>query len=195
MSEEELEAILANQGLQLRPLDGDHFVDYFSCGRDPKMDEWLANHAMKWQSESFCKVHVLSSLETPGDVMGFFTLSSSQLVSVPKDLRAEIVENKEWVSNLDAPFPASLLGKFALREDLQKKGFAKLLMVCVYVHHISAARSVGSKFLILDARVGKLVEYYEREFGFIQALHSEQQTRMVKSTKAVGRELKAIFSD
>ncbi|EPD30852.1 GNAT family N-acetyltransferase [Gleimia europaea] len=195
MNAERLEEFLAKRKLVLRQLNQDHLVDWFDCGRDPKMNEWFSGHARKWQDENLCRVWILSSIYSPGEPSGFFTLSAHQVTpeSVPKSQRAHITSNKAWVNNLHAAFPATLLGKFALAEDYQGRGLGEILMLCAYVQHMQAAIHLGSKFLVLDVQHDSLAEYYADRFGFLQTSGISGHGRMIKSTKTIEDELEQVF--
>lgn len=191
MTHERLAGFLANKGLLLRRLDDDHMIAWFDCGRDEQMNSWLYKHARKWQDEHLCQVWVLSSTETPGDPIGFFTLSAHQVTpeSVPTAHRTSARDNRAWVNNLQASFPASLLGKFALDAGFQGQGFGEILMLCAYAQHLEAASHLGAKFLVLDAQHSNLAAYYETRFGFLHTSRVEGHERMIKSTIAVAAEL------
>ncbi|VDG75454.1 Uncharacterised protein [Actinobaculum suis] len=192
MTDEKLTGFLSEKGLCLRLLDDEHMIDWFDCGRDEKMNSWLSRHARKWQAERLCQVWILSYSETPGDPIGFFTLSAHQVAPafVPKGHRADAGENKSWVNNLDTAFPASLLGKFALAAHAQGKGLGNTLMLCVYAQHLRAAEYQGSKFLVLDVQNDSLAKYYQKRFGFMRQKGSK---RMIKSTETILAELKAAL--
>lgn len=191
MTHERLAGFLANKGLLLRPLDDDHIIDWFDCGRDEHMNSWLCKHARRWQDEHLCQVWVLSSAETPGEPIGFFTLSAHQVTPESVDIseRTVIEDNQVWMDSLQVPFPASLLGKFALDVGFQGKGYGTTLMLCVYAKHMEAASQLGAKFLVLDYQHGALATYYEEHFGFLHTSQEGNRGRMIKSTKAIAAEL------
>ncbi|MDO5747722.1 MAG: hypothetical protein Q4P66_08730 [Actinomycetaceae bacterium] len=186
-----LEEFLGKRNLNLRILDQDHLIDWFSCGRDTLMDAWLSKHAREWQAENLCQVWVLTNRNTPGDPIGFFTLSSHQVTpaSIPKPHRAQVKSNKSWVNNLDQAFPATLLGKFALERNSQGQGFGEVLMLCAYTQHLEAASHSSAKFLVLDVQNDSLAEYYSKRFGFFRALNWDGPGRMIKATKTIETEL------
>lgn len=186
-----LERFLAEHDLQLRLLDDDHVIDWFDCGLDLQMNDWLARTARRWQDENLCKAWILSNRDDPNSPLGFFTLSAHQIApeSVPKTSRAQARSNKAWVHNLTVPFPATLLGKFALDSAVQGKNFGNVLMACVYVKHLEAASLSGSKFLVLDVQHDTLASYYRERFGFLHATGGNGLGRMIKSTKTIEAEL------
>ncbi len=186
---------LAQQSLSLRLLDEDHTVDWFDCGRDEQMNDWLVKRALKWQAENLSKVWILSTCDRPEAVVGFFTLSAHQVApnSVPKDYRAQDSANKSWVNNLQAAFPATLLGKFALDKDRQKLGLGETLMLCAYVQHLVADSHSASKFLVLDVKNPGLSRYYKKKYGFLSVSSGDKTGRMVKATSTIEKEISEIL--
>lgn len=189
-----LDSFLARMGLVLRRLDEDHFVGYFDCGRDESMNSWFHETAMKWQREDMCTVWVLSDSKAPSDCLGFFTLSSHQIIpsNVNKQLRASVPENKEWVNNLKNPMPAQLLGKFALDAQQQGKGLGAILMTCVYYKFVEVAETAGAKFLVLDVQEPNLVDYYTQKFAFVQSGLAGTMGQMYRPTSVIRQDLQRL---
>lgn len=190
-----LSAFLAAKGLQLRRLDGEHYVNFFECGRDEDMNQWFVERAMKWQDEDMCAVWVLSPADDETAVMGFFTLSAHQIVpsNVHRHHKAASKSNKSWVNNLQQPLPAQLLGKFALGESYQGKNLGHVLMACVYAKHVEAADAAGAKFLVLDVQEDGLVTYYSREFGFERSGRAGETAQMYRPTSVIRKDLDAVL--
>lgn len=190
-----LASYLADAGLALRLMDDEHYVDFFDCGRDPKMDAWFGKTALKWQQEDMCSVWVLSPLDRRSDPLGFFTLSPHQIVpsNVAKSDRAVDPRNKPWVNGLQRGFPAHLLGKFALHMDEQGKGLAQVLMTCVYSKHVEAAAVARSKFLVVDVQDERLVRYYRETFGFARSHQVGDLVQMYRPTSVIRQELASIL--
>lgn len=190
-----LSVFLANAGLQLRRMDDEHFVGFFDCGRDAGMDKWFCETAIKWQREDMCVVWVLSPADNATDPLGFFTLSAHQIIpsNVDKRFKAADGSNKAWVNNLQQPFPAHLLGKFALDCSQQGKGLGEILMTCVYAKHVEAADAAGVKFLVVDVQEGDLVTYYSERFGFVQSGLVGEMAQMYRPTSVVRQELDEVL--
>lgn len=186
---------LAQQSLSLRLLDEDHLVDWFDCGRDERMNDWLVERARRWQVENLSKVWILSTCDSPNEIVGFFTLSAHQVTphSIPKAHRAQDSANKSWVNNLQTAFPATLLGKFALHTDHQKHGLGETLMLCAYVQHLVATSHSASKFLVLDVKNPDLSRYYKDKFGFLSVSSGDEMVRMIKATSAIEKEISEIL--
>lgn len=190
-----LSVFLADAGLQLRRMDDEHFVDFFDCGRDAGMDKWFCQTAIKWQREDMCAVWVLSPADNATDPLGFFTLSAHQIIpsNVDKRHKAADGSNKSWVNNLQQPFPAHLLGKFALDGSQQGKGLGQILMTCVYAKHVEAADAAGVKFLVVDVQEGDLVTYYSERFGFVRSGLVGETAQMYRPTSVIRQELDEVL--
>lgn len=186
-----LPTFLADARLQLRRMDEEHLVDYFECGRDAAMDKWFCQTAMKWQREDMCAVWVLSPADNATDPLGFFTLSAHQIIpsNVDKSDKAAEASNKSWVNNLQQPFPAQLLGKFALDQSQQGKGLGQILMTCVYAKYVEAADAAGAKFLVVDVQEDDLVTYYRERFGFVQSRLVGEMAQMYRPTLVIRQDL------
>lgn len=191
-----LDTFLASKGLALHPLSDDHMVEWFDCGRDERMTGWFTSKARQWHAEDMCRVWVLVKCESPGMPVGFFTLSSHQILpsNVEKNARSTDPSNRGWVNALHEPYPAQLLGKFALASDAQGQGLGEVLMLCVYSKYLEAADVTGAKFLVLDAQEPGLVTYYDARFGFAHATQQDGRTKMYRPTSAIRQDCAAVFT-
>lgn len=193
---ERLSAFLADAGLQLRRMDDEHVVMSFDCGRDDAMDKWFCETALKWQREDMCAVWVLSPATNATDPLGFFTLSAHQIIpgNVNKSHKSADASNKSWVNNLGCPFPAQLLGKFALDKSQQGRMLGQMLMVCVYAKHIEAADAAGAKFLVSDVQEDDLVAYYRDQFKFVRSGLVGEMAQMYRPTWVIREELEQALA-
>lgn len=148
--------------VELRPLDEDHFTEYFDCERDDNaLGNWLDRHAPRFSSEGLTKVWVLSTKRTPGDVLGYFTLSALSVMrtDVP---RGEVDPQVAPGMNL----PGMLLGKFAVSKEYHGRGVADALMVHVYAAYCATAALTGTKMLVVQPGNEALLNLYVDRFGF-----------------------------
>ncbi|EQM81876.1 N-acetyltransferase [Microbacterium maritypicum] len=183
---------LAGKGLSLRRLDDEHYTDFFDCGHDEAMSSWFCNTARNWQAEDMCAVWVLSPADNESDPLGFFTLSAHQIIpgNIARNDKATDPENRRWANNLRQPYPAQLLGKFALDRSQHGKGLGKMLMLSVYAKHLEAADAAGAKYLVLDAREDRLVRYYTDEYGFVRSGFAGEVAQMYRPTAIIREELR-----
>lgn len=160
------------------------------------MSKWFCGTALRWQNEDMCAVWVLSPANNESDALGFFTLSAHQIIpgNVDKSDKAAEPSNKAWVNNLQQPYPAQLLGKFALERSQQGSGLGAVLMLCVYAKHVEVAEVSGAKFLVLDARGDKLVQYYRENYGFVRSEFAGDLAQMYRPTAIIRAELDRAFA-
>lgn len=190
-----LSKFLAGRSLQLRRLDDEHFINFFDCGRDADMNKWFCQTARKWQREDMCAVWVLSPADNASDPLGFFTLSAHQIIpsNVDRGHKAVDASNKAWVNNVQRPFPAQLLGKFALDHIQQGKGLGQILMTCVYAKHVEVADVAGAKFLVVDVQKDDLVNYYSERFGFVRSGLVGERAQLYRPTSVIRQELDKVL--
>lgn len=136
--------------------------------RDMQMNEWLSNTAVKYQESGLASVWILTPCSgDTGVVAGFFTLSNTTLI------RTEIPKKQRAASNATSlkKVPATLIGKFAVDQELQGRGVSDILMFWAKKRACEAAASVGSSYLVVELRDeepsrGKLSKFYKERFGF-----------------------------
>ena len=86
-------------------------LDSFSCGNE-QMDNWFLTKALSWCYLGFCQVYI--ALGSDG-VVGFFSLSPTSVRPV------ELTRSQRHGKN-SMEHPGILLGRIAVREDIQKSG-------------------------------------------------------------------------
>lgn len=85
-------------------------LDSFSCGNE-QMDNWFLTKALSWCYLGFCQVYI--ALGSDG-VVGFFSLSPTSVRPV------ELTRSQRHGKN-SMEHPGILLGRIAVREDIQKR--------------------------------------------------------------------------
>lgn len=161
------------------------------------MSSWFSSTAQKWQDEDMCAVWVLSPASNESDALGFFTLSAHQIIpgNVARADKAADPNNRAWVNNLQHPYPAQLLGKFALDRSRHGTGLGDILMLSVYAKHVEAADASGAKFLVLDAREESLVRHYRDRYGFVRSGFAGEVAQMYRPTAVIREELQRAFAE
>ncbi len=163
-----VDALLEQQGYVCELLGEDHWFMNFDAGpRGAALTDWLNDHAAPYHAEGLCKVWILCPTDNPSDVLGYFTLSahSVKVGDTGKRDRTVSKHNANRVNNLPS-LPAQLLGKFTLDKALHGKGIGELLMLAVFDHYLQAEKTIGCKFLIVEAREEALADYYAKRHGF-----------------------------
>ncbi len=123
----------------------------FSCGNE-QMDNWFLTKALNWSYLGFCQVYI--ALDSKG-IVGFFSLSATSVA--PTSLTNKLRHGKNAMEH-----PGFLLGRIAVREDMQKSGKRVGTMLLDYAvrRAIELSHMVGGRFLILDAKNDELAAWY-----------------------------------
>ncbi len=88
-------------------------MDSFSCGNE-QMDSWFLTKALSWCYLGFCQVYI--ALGSDG-IVGFFSLSPTSVRPV------ELTRSQRHGKN-SMEHPGILLGRIAVREDIQKSSYS-----------------------------------------------------------------------
>lgn len=159
-----LDSYLKELGYVCHELEDDDMLDFFDCGHDSTIDEWLCKKAREMHSEDLAKVWILAKTTSPGDPVGFFSLTATELT--PESESAKSLFKGKTILGVYRAHPALLLGKFALDKAYQGKGIAGLLMLSVYVRAVEVSKICGVRYLLIDTKIEKLLNYYQKEYGF-----------------------------
>lgn len=155
----------------------------FDCGHDSDLTDWLNRYAHAYVEERLCNVCVLSTLQSPDTVCGYFTLASHQMLLADVTRRDRNVsgQNGNIVASIPA-VPTQLLGKFAVDMQYQGTGLSSVLMHYVYEKFLEASRASAAKYLVLETNRSPLVKYYQTKHGFTHSPSNEpgKLTRMYK---------------
>ncbi|MFT3877179.1 MAG: GNAT family N-acetyltransferase [Propioniciclava sp.] len=187
--------VLSSSGYSCRPLDEDHYLDDFECGHGGSLADWLRLRAPRFHAEDLCRVWILSPEDRNDKVLGFYTLSG-HLVEIGSIARRERYNDRDNGSMIGAMgrAPAQLLGKFALDTTCQGKGLSKLLMACSYATYLAGAEQAGSKYLVVEARGARVIEFYE-SLGFVRSSQvRDGLTSLYRTTTAIRCEMAAILA-
>lgn len=131
-------------------------VSAFSCGNEA-MDNWFLGKALNWCYLGFCQVYI--ALDDEG-IAGFFSLSPTQIE--PRSLTNSMRAGKNALAH-----PGLLLGRIAVRTDLQGSPLhvGTLLLEHAICRAFEISKTVGGRFIVLDAKDDGLCAWYARH-GF-----------------------------
>lgn len=133
----------------------------FDCGK-AELNSFFARHAYSNDERGIGKTFVLRRKEEEEGlplVIGFYTLSMGDIDAsvLPRKLRGNLPKY---------PLPVALIGRFAVDERAQGRGFGDALMSDALERVLMAAESVGCFGIAVDAKDEKAVAYYRR-IGFV----------------------------
>ena len=144
-------------GFQPFDLCAEYSMANFSCGVT-HLDEFLKTDLHKMQGRSLLKGYVLLSDDEIPEIMGYYTLSGA---SFERGHLSNRLRKKIPYSNM----PAVLLGRLAIDQRIQRKGFGELLIVDA-IHKVRAtAGQIGIYAMFVEAHPGAS-SFYTR-MGFI----------------------------
>ena len=130
------------------PLNPDHSVSEFSCGR-PELDDWLRKWAMANQLSGGTKTHVVVE---DGRVIGYDALATAAVAHSNVRSRTR--------RNLPDPMPAVILARMAVDEKHRRSGLGSALLQSAIETTLAAARIIGIAFLLVHAQDGDPRSFY-----------------------------------
>jgi GNAT superfamily N-acetyltransferase len=145
---------------QLEPLGKLHDRTGFDCGVE-SLDLYLKTQASQDMRRKANAVFVLTPVDSPGLIAGFFTLCAYGLApgAVPESARKHI-PRYPMVS-------ATLLGRIAVSSQFQGRGLGSLLLAKALAKAYENAAQVGSSMVVADAISEAAAKFYGSH-GFIR---------------------------
>lgn len=146
--------------LRVEPLRSEHDRSAFSCGVED-LDRYLKTQAGQDVRRRANAVFVLTSVDAPRRILGYFTLCATALPhgDVPEAARKHVPRHP-LVS-------ATLIGRLAVEKTNQGQGLGGLLLARALRKSLQSADSVGSCMVVVDAIDEGAVAFYEAH-GFVR---------------------------
>jgi GNAT superfamily N-acetyltransferase len=135
-----------------------HDRSRFDCGV-PELNAFLKATARQHAHKGISRTFVLSEPERPAIIFGYFTLT---LCEVRTDHLPAAYAKKYPQHGL----PAVRLGRLAVAEKYQGKGYGGLLLAEAIHRTVLIAEQAGLIGLFVDAKDERAHKFYER-FGFV----------------------------
>lgn len=141
------------------PFDPELDTSTFTCG-EASLDKWLVADAEIETRRGSARVWVW--LDEKGRVVGYYSLSASKVRrdDIPKSLGR----------GGPAEVPAVLVGRLALDHSLRGQNLGEVLLADALTRIVDATRTVGARFVVIDALHERVAVFYER-FGFRRLPH------------------------
>jgi len=138
-----------------RPIRPDDPVAEFDCGV-PVLNAWLVQRAWRNESSGDSRTYVCLDADT-GVLLGFYCLSSA---TVARD------DASGWLArNAPDPIPVILLGRLAVALDARGYGIGRDLVAHALSRANEAARILGARALLAEAKDPPAAAFYRR-LGF-----------------------------
>lgn len=157
--------------MKIQALTGNHDRNGFDCGVEA-LNLWLRQTALQHQAKGISRTFVATP-SNAGDVkdyvsagysdigeasiLGFYALASAFVLA--DDLAPEMAKR------YPRQIPVTRLGRLAIRSNLQEQGLGRLLLADAITRSRSAALSVGSAGIFVDAKNTAAAKFYA-EYGF-----------------------------
>lgn len=142
----------------IEPL-GKHDRAVFSCGIEA-LDSYFRERASRDVRNKIAAVFVLVPKAKPGQVAGYYALSSQEIDirDLPPDLTRRIGKYSR--------IPATLIGRLAVDLSFQGQGLGEVLLVDALRRSLAASHSVASFAVLVDAK-GEYAARFYRKYGFL----------------------------
>jgi predicted N-acetyltransferase YhbS len=130
-------------------LNRDHDVSGFDCERE-SLDDWLKNRALKSNAVGDSRVFVIC--DDAMEVVGYYAISAG---SVGRDDAVGKIKR-----NSPDPIPMALIGRLAVRNDLQGHGIGPALLRDAILRISQASQHIGVKGVLVHALDEEAAKFY-----------------------------------
>ncbi|MEX0382800.1 GNAT family N-acetyltransferase [Spiribacter sp. 1M153] len=160
--------------LVIEALSSRHDRTGFSSA-EPSLDEYLRKRARQDVKRQTSRVFVATTYDNPLVILGYYTLSSLSIAlnDLPEDHARRLPRH---------PIPAALLGRLAVRRDVQGQGVGRLLLADAIKRTLGVSEEIGIYAMIVDAINESAHNFYE-QYGFMPLGHSS--TRLFLPLKRI----------
>lgn len=168
--------------LQIVPLDkSTHDRGTFDCGV-AALNDYLQKHAARHQKQRVSRVYVLVDNDDPKIILGFYTLSNSEIRSANLDERQARRLPRH-------PIPTLTLGRMAVQQEKQRKGYGAILLLDAIKRCALVSQEVGVYAMIVDAKDDDAKGFYV-QYGF-----TELPQHPLKLILAMGTAIQMLADD
>lgn len=147
----------SNPLLVIESLAAHHNRKSFSSGNEV-LDACLIRRAGQDVRRRICRVFVMIAISAPSEILGFYTLPSSEikLAELPEAQAHRLPRH---------PVPAALLGRLAVSRNCQRKGLGSLLLADAIKRTSAVANEIGVYALVVDA-IDESAKAFYKNFEF-----------------------------
>ena len=156
--------------VQIQPLSSTHNCKGFDCGTPP-LNEWLATMATQQQNKNIARTFVLVDLAAPETILGFYTLSVSEVS------REGFSNPKQFPNRV----PVVRLGRFATLKTVQGKGLGEKLLLNALEKVGELSLNAGIAAIVVDAKDTTAATYYQK-YGFVPSPENPLQLFLMTAT-------------
>lgn len=145
------------------PLDAQHRLEGFDCGKPP-LNDWLLRHAKQAQGSGSAKTFVVADDER---IAGYFSLTVGQVdtLEAPERIRKGMGQY---------PVPVVILARLAVSQRDQGRGIGAGMLQDAIRRTFLIAEQAGIRAMLTHPIDEEAARFYNR-FGFIASPLREQQ--------------------
>lgn len=123
-----------------------------------ELDEFLHRFAVQQSKKNIAVVRVLVNTDMPKTLLGYYSLSATQL---------NVAQMDEWAQKKLSryPVPCFRLGRLATHLAHRGRGLGRLLIGCAVERCLKAKKHVAAYALIVDAK-GENAKSFYAHYGF-----------------------------
>lgn len=149
----------ASKDLVILPLGQTHDRAEFRCGIEA-LDRYLVKQAGQDVNRRISRVFVATTPANPKTVIGYYALSALaiDLNQLPVAMAGKLPRH---------PIPAALIGRLAVRQNVQGHGIGRLLLADAIKRTLAVADQIAFYAMVVDALNDKSISFYEK-YGFIR---------------------------
>jgi GNAT superfamily N-acetyltransferase len=131
-----------------------------SCCGVKELDSYFLERAPRDMREKLAAIFVLTADESPETILGYYTLSSLNIET------GELPQELQKRTGRYAHVGATLIGRLAVTQQSQGKGFGEFLLVDALERALQNSRTVASFAVVVDAKDQNAASFYTRH-GFL----------------------------
>lgn len=148
---------------QCEILNSQHDRQSFDCDNEA-LNRYLKQYANQYNKHGISKTYVLTMLDNPHKIVGFFSLSSLHID--PKQYQVELAN---LPPNME--IPCILIGRLAIDKTYIGQGLSRLLLSHALHLVKQAFEIIAVSLVIVDAKNDELTLFYEK-LGFTRIPNS-----------------------
>lgn len=136
------------------PISAQHDRKSFDCG-EPELNAYLQRYARQNHQNGTAKCFVLTKRDEPARVLGFYTLSASEVAyeRTPETIRKGLGRYA---------VPVFRLGRLAVDRSVQGQKIGGFLLMGAGERALLLAEQMGAVALLIDAKSPRAAAWYQR---------------------------------
>ena len=141
-------------------LNSEHRKNEFSCGKE-MLDNYLHKQANQDIKRKLSACFVINDQET-NLLKGYYTLANNSIPQeiIPKKFQKRLPKSYSSI-------PTTLLGRLAIDNRFQGKGFGRLLLIDALKRSYEISKNIGSFAVVVDPLDQDAENFYDK-YGFIK---------------------------